>query len=551
VGIEALHDDRDMRMILTREAFEAEAEKRGLWARLVPPLEAALAQANLTTADIHRVEVVGGATRILKVKQAALAFFERKQLDGALNGDEAAALGATLYAARLSTSFRLREYGINDAYPHAASIKISGSEEASEDGEGGSGGKKPKLLFKANTKMPHKKLISMTRTDDLVAQLSLGEPPDEGEVAPEGMISSFNITGVAAAYARMSKDTARTVLGKPKVSVTFALSSSGLIDVSKAEAAIEMLEKYNDTELVPANATDDDEEPAPVADAPNATNATNATKMVKVTVEKERKRLHYVTLKVVKEVLGPIRPVTADIVTTAIARNAELLAQEGVRKTNAEAKNALESFVIDTRDKMGDEAMEQVSTEEERDTLRTTFDETEEWLYEEGRALDAKAYTAKTKELSSLTAPIFLRQSERDARPKAASQAREAVNWTLTILDTWATERPEITEVERTKVSGMCANFTEWLDGAMAEQEGLPLTAPPAFLSSAVTAKLDPIEAEVRRLIKKPKPKPKPKPTANATETNSSVPAPNATDANATDTPTADADEEMPPHDEL
>jgi len=268
-------------------------------------------------------------------------------------------------------------------------------------------------------------------------------------------------------------------------------------------------------------------------------------------VEKERKRLHYVTLKVAKEVLGPIRPVTADIVTTAIARNAELLAQEGVRKTNAEAKNALESFVIDTRDKMGDEAMEEVSTEEERDTLRTTFDETEEWLYEEGRALDAKAYTAKTKELSSLTAPIFLRQSERDARPKAASQAREAVNWTLTILDTWATERPEITEVERTKVSGMCANFTEWLDGAMAEQEGLPLTAPPAFLSSAVTAKLDPIEAEVRRLIKKPKPKPKPKPTANATETNSSVPAPNATDANATDTPTADADEEMPPHDEL
>ena len=34
------------------------------------------------------------------------------------------------------------------------------------------------------------------------------------------------------------KDEARTVLSKPKVSVTFALSSSGLIDVSKAEMAI-------------------------------------------------------------------------------------------------------------------------------------------------------------------------------------------------------------------------------------------------------------------------------------------------------------------------
>ena len=78
--------------MLTREAFEAEAEKRGLWARLLPPLETALAQANLTKEQIHRVEVVGGATRILKVKETALAFFGRKQLDGSLNGDEAAAL---------------------------------------------------------------------------------------------------------------------------------------------------------------------------------------------------------------------------------------------------------------------------------------------------------------------------------------------------------------------------------------------------------------------------------------------------------------------------
>ena len=124
------------------------------------------------------------------------------------------------YAAKLSTSFRLRDFAINDAYPHAvktaraearmpllstelsrilavcqASIKISGSDDAG-DGEGEAAGKKPKLLFKvcgaltgqkrpganslrmassqANTKMPHKKLISMTRTDDLVATLLLG-----------------------------------------------------------------------------------------------------------------------------------------------------------------------------------------------------------------------------------------------------------------------------------------------------------------------------------------------------------------------------------------
>ena len=536
LGVEALHNDMDLRMTISREAFEAEGEKRGLWQRLVKPLQTALDQANLTIADIHRVEVVGGATRILRVKQTGLEFFNRKALDGSLNGDEAAALGATLYAAKLSTSFRLREFTINDAYPFATSIKITGqggdeaatdedgSEGSSEGGKAGSGKGKPKLLFKANTKMPHKKLISMTRTDDLVASLTQGEPEDESSATG---IATFNITGVSAAYARMLKDENRQVLGKPKVSITFALSSSGLIDVSKAEMALEMKESYEDFELQPSNDTDSEAAAEPEANVTAEGNSSsangtivNGTKMVKVKVMKERKRLHYVTLKVAKTILGAISPITPTVVQECIARNAELLRQEQVRRTNAEAKNALESFIIDNRDKMSDETVEKVSTEEEREALRTKFDAMEEWLYEDGQGLEAKAYHEKRKELSALTAPIFLRHAELEARPKAASVAREAINWTQTILETWVTERPEITAEERERVAGMCANFTEWLDGVEAKQTELELTAPPAFLSSTVTEKLDPIETEVRKLIRKPKPKP-PKVSANATKTNS------------------------------
>merc|ERR1719486_800016 len=134
--------------------------------------------------------------------------------------------------------------------------------------------------------------------------------------------------------------------------------------------------------------------------------------MVKVKVVKERKRLHYVTLKVAKSVEGHIKPISGEIVSGAIARNVELLRQEQVRKVNAEAKNGLESFIIDTRDKMSDEAIEQVSTEEERDEIRSKFDAMEEWLYEDGQGLEASAYAAKRKELSALTNPIFLRHSE-------------------------------------------------------------------------------------------------------------------------------------------
>ena len=67
VGIESIHEEHDLRMILTREAFEAEAEKRGLWRRLVPPLEAALASANLTKDEIHKVSAVSHISALLPV----------------------------------------------------------------------------------------------------------------------------------------------------------------------------------------------------------------------------------------------------------------------------------------------------------------------------------------------------------------------------------------------------------------------------------------------------------------------------------------------------
>ena len=321
--------------------------------------------------------------------------------------------------------------------------------------------------------------------------------------------------------------------------------------------SLEMLERYDDWELVPdpnatsANATEGVEVGAGgeaaksgdeglAADAAangtaansSGTNGTNSS-MVRVKVERERKRLHYVTLKVAREVLGSVSPISAARVSECIGRNLELLRAEQERRANAEAKNAVESFVVDTRDKLSsDELVATVSTEEEREKIRAEFETVEDWLYEDGRDLTAAAYAKRRKELSAMTSPIFLRRTELDARPKAVEQAAEALNWTLTILETWATERPEVTEEERERVRSGCANFTEWLDAVQAEQAALAPTDRPAFLSSEVGAKLEPIERDMRRLIKKPKPKP-PKVKKNATATNGTVP--NGTEGTGTE----------------
>ena len=72
--------------------------------------------------------------------------------------------------------------------------------------------------------------------------------------------------------------------------------------------------------------------------------------------------------------------ITSELVQTAIGRNQELLRQEQVRRTNAEAKNGLESFIIDTRDKMSDEVIEQVSTEEEREAA-SDLESVDTWAF--------------------------------------------------------------------------------------------------------------------------------------------------------------------------
>ena len=160
----------------------------------------------------------------------------------------------------------------------------------------------------------------------------------------------------------------------------------------------------------------------------------------------------------------------------------------------------------------------------------------EDWLYEEGRDLSSKEYNSKKKEPRRRWRPSSAAR-EMEARPRVVSQSNDAINWTLTLMETWVSERPEAA-AERAKVGEMCANFTAWLGEMESKQAALPLHDEPAFLSAQVTARLEPIE--VRRLIKKPKPKP-PKVKANATATD--VPANASTDANASSADGADGAE--------
>lgn len=59
-------------------------------------------------------------------------------------------------------------------------------------------------------------------------------------------------------------------------------------------------------------------------------------------------------------------------------------ARDDAKIANAQAKNSLESFLFETRDKLSDEEGETLMTEDEREKLGTALSEVSEWLDDDG-----------------------------------------------------------------------------------------------------------------------------------------------------------------------
>ena len=96
VVVSRIHEDKSLRTIVTRAEFEALCEE--VFSGILKPVEQALAQARLSKDEINHVVLVGGSSRIPKVQEILQNFFPSHILHKDINGDEAIAKGAAIYA---------------------------------------------------------------------------------------------------------------------------------------------------------------------------------------------------------------------------------------------------------------------------------------------------------------------------------------------------------------------------------------------------------------------------------------------------------------------
>merc|ERR1711957_35260 len=137
-------------------------------------------------------------------------------------------------------------------------------------------------------------------------------------------------------------------------------------------------------------------------------------KMKTITVEKEKKRVHKVTLSVDTYHVGRIQPYNVDTLTESRDKLAAFDARDAERIRFEAVKNKYESFIYYINNKLIDqeEAVEAVSTEEQREALRQSSKDAEDWMYDEGYDADLVTYEEKYVELSEPAEKIFFRMTE-------------------------------------------------------------------------------------------------------------------------------------------
>ncbi|BFZ20145.1 hypothetical protein BsWGS_23184 [Bradybaena similaris] len=207
--IDSFFGGEDFSELLTRAKFEE--LNMDLFKKTLVPVQQVLSDANLRPEDIHEVVLVGGSTRILKIRQLVKEFFNGKEPSLDINPEEAVAYGAALNAAMLSGKMDESELILQDVTPLTLSNELMG-------------GIAQNIILR-NTPIP--KTISCMFSTEYDDQIAVTIRICEGErkmFSDNHFLASFHLIGIAPAPC-----------GVPLIEVTFEVDANGILKVTAVD----------------------------------------------------------------------------------------------------------------------------------------------------------------------------------------------------------------------------------------------------------------------------------------------------------------------------
>ncbi|XP_052156431.1 heat shock 70 kDa protein BIP3 [Oryza glaberrima] len=213
VEVESLFDGVDLSEPLSRARFEE--LNNDLFRKTMAPVRKAMADARLSNADIDEIVLVGGSTRIPKVRQLLRDYFGGKQPNQGVNPDEAVAYGAAIQANIVGgdTDNKTRDMVVIDVTPLTLGLETAGGVMAT--------------LIPRNTPVPTKRAQLFSTYKDKQTTVTVKVFEGERSMTRDNrLLGRFDLAGIAPAPR-----------GAPQIEVAFEVDADGILSVSAADRA--------------------------------------------------------------------------------------------------------------------------------------------------------------------------------------------------------------------------------------------------------------------------------------------------------------------------
>lgn len=528
-NIESLYDDIDFRTTVTRA--ELDEKFAGKMGEFMNPIKEALDGAGLELDDVSAVLLFGGNTRIPLVQSALRDVLGDKEslIAQNVNADEGAVLGAAFYAASLSRQFKMKSIEVQERSLWDVTL----------DGE---------VIFPRGTPQGSRKAVLLKPEDEMTLQIDQDKTP----------IISVSIPEVAGAVANFTGTS-------PAVNITVRYDARGIISVANVQLVSNGTHEEDSGGMAGAikglfGKKDKDGEEAASEEGEDA--AEEAT----VAAPKTKPR---VALKFREKVLG-YQPLTGEAKKIASSRLSTISTYEKAMQAREEARNHLEGYLYKLQNMLEDElehkAVQDFSTEAERNALTKLLAETFEWLHEYAESANVETLLGKKLAIETLENPIATRFEEYNARPDAQQALHVALlvgkefvkearaNNTAALEAVKEAEArgdvappPKYTDAEIDDIVKLLKDVGTWFDENMKEQVKLheDKAANPVIFVKDMEEKGKQVQSAVLRLSSRKAPRAPRKPKAKepvAEEPAQEEPAPEATE---------EQNSEAPRHEEL